>query len=74
MVAKYEIYNETLINDADGHAYYIKDIINGEIPKNYSEFQGRINIYNGTETTANTTVVDTTFVETDTIVVNSTVT
>ena len=49
MFAKYEVVNEPLFTDTDSLAYYIKNDLNGTIPAEYKDFQGRINFVNGSE-------------------------
>ena len=44
MLQKYEVTEETLITDCGSIELLIKDKYNGEIPKDYTENQGRINI------------------------------
>ena len=39
-------YYESMYTDTDSFMYYIKDSLKGEIPDEYKELQGRINIYN----------------------------
>ena len=39
-------YYESMYTDTDSFMYYIKDFLKGEIPDEYKELQGRINIYN----------------------------
>ena len=78
MFSDYEVYNETLMTDTDSLSYYIKYVLNGEIPSFYNDSLGRINIYNSSEVVDNT-IVDSTIVdstnspETDTIIPSSTV-
>lgn len=60
MFTIYEVYNEFSKTDTDSLAYYIKEVLGGEIPTNYSEFQGRINSYNGSESTTSTIVISAT--------------
>jgi 2',3'-cyclic-nucleotide 2'-phosphodiesterase (5'-nucleotidase family) len=48
MFAKYEVFQEGLLTDTDAIAYYIKNTLNGKIPSEYKDFQGRINMVNGT--------------------------
>ena len=54
MFSNYEVFNESLMTDADSLAYYIKNNLNGKIPAEYKDFQGRINIYNGSEVSSST--------------------
>ena len=56
----YDCLGDLKIDDTDSLAYYIKDVLGGEIPTNYSEFQGRINSYNGSESTTSTIVISAT--------------
>jgi 2',3'-cyclic-nucleotide 2'-phosphodiesterase (5'-nucleotidase family) len=48
MFAKYEVFQEGLLTDTYAIAYYIKNTLNGKIPSEYKDFQGRINMFNGT--------------------------
>ena len=61
MFSNYEVFSESLMTDTDSLAYYIKNDLNGKIPAEYSNFQGRINIYNGSavDNTIVTTTVQT---------------
>ena len=47
MMAKYEVFKEGLLTDTDAIAYYIKNDLKGKIPAEYKNFQGRINLVNG---------------------------
>jgi len=47
MIAKYEVFKEGLLTDTDAIAYYIKNDLNGIIPEKYKDFQGRINLIDG---------------------------
>ena len=47
MMAKYEVFKEGLLTDTDAIAYYIKNDLKGMIPAEYKNFQGRINLVNG---------------------------
>jgi len=47
MIAKYDVVLEGLYTDTDSIANYIKDDLNGTIPASYKDFQGRINLVNG---------------------------
>ena len=47
MMAKYEVFKEGLLTDTDAIAYYIKNDLKGIIPAEYRDFQGRINLVNG---------------------------
>ena len=47
MMAKYEVFKEGLLTDTDAIAYYIKNDLKGIIPAEYKNFQGRINLVNG---------------------------
>jgi len=40
------VYYESMYTDTDSFMYYIRDNLKGEIPDEYRELQGRINIYN----------------------------
>ena len=51
MIAKYDEFNESLMADVDALAFYIKNELNGSIPKEYKDFQGRINIVNASAST-----------------------
>ena len=51
MIAKYEVFKEGLLTDTDAIAYYIKNDLNGIIPEKYKDFQGRINLINGSIST-----------------------
>ena len=46
MFSKFDIYNETLITDTDALTIFIHNNLKGEIPIQYKDFQGRINIIN----------------------------
>ena len=46
MFSKFDIYNETLITDTDALTIFIHNNLKGEIPIEYKDFQGRINIIN----------------------------
>ena len=46
MFVPFEIFNESLITDTDALCYYIKNNLNGNIPEDYKNVQGRINLYN----------------------------
>ena len=46
MFSKFDIYNETLITDTDALTIFIHNNLRGEIPIQYKDFQGRINIIN----------------------------
>ena len=47
MFAKFDVFNESLFTDTDALAYYISENLNGTIPEEYSDLQGRINMVNG---------------------------
>ena len=47
MFTKYDVLLEGLYTDTDAIANYIKDDLNGTIPAKYKDFQGRINLVNG---------------------------
>ena len=49
MFTKYEVFYEPLYTDTDSLAYYIKNNLNGRIPAEYKDFQGRINFVIGSE-------------------------
>ena len=49
MFTQYEVFNEPLFTDTDALAYYIKNDLNGRIPAIYKDFQGRINLVNGSD-------------------------
>ena len=49
MFTKYEVFYEPLYTDTDSLAYYIKNNLNGRIPAEYKDFQGRINFIIGSE-------------------------
>ena len=49
MFTKYEVFYEPLYTDTDSLAYYIKINLNGRIPAEYKDFQGRINFVIGSE-------------------------
>jgi len=51
MLAKYEVFNESLITDTDSLASYIKYELNGKIPIKYKDSQGRISIVNAFDST-----------------------
>ena len=44
MLGKFEVHNESLLTDTDAFSVYIQNNLHGEIPKDYQDFQGRINI------------------------------
>jgi Skp family chaperone for outer membrane proteins len=44
MFTKYEVFNQSFLTDSDATSYFIKNNLNGKIPKKYKEKQGRINI------------------------------
>ena len=44
MLNKYEVFNQSFLTDSDATSYFIKNNLNGKIPKKYKEQQGRINI------------------------------
>ena len=54
MFAGYEIFQEGLYTDTDSIAYFIKDYLNGTIPAEYKDLQGRINLVNGSTTSSST--------------------
>ena len=54
MMAKYEVFKEGLLTDTDAIAYYIKNDLKGIIPAEYKNFQGRINLVNGSTTSSST--------------------
>jgi len=47
MLSKYDVILEGLYTDTDSVANYIKNNLNGTIPAEYKDFQGRINLVNG---------------------------
>ena len=47
MFAKFDVFNESLFTDTDALAYYINENLNGTIPAEYKDLQGRINMVNG---------------------------
>jgi len=47
MFSKYEVSQEGLFTDTVPIAYYIKNDLNGKIPSTYKDFQGRVNLVNG---------------------------
>jgi 2',3'-cyclic-nucleotide 2'-phosphodiesterase (5'-nucleotidase family) len=49
MLNKYEVFKEISITDIDALSFYIKNNLEGKIPKKYSTYQGRININNSTK-------------------------
>ena len=53
MIAKYDVVLEGLYTDTDSIANYIKDDLNGTIPAFYKDFQGRINLVNGSDSSNN---------------------
>ena len=46
MFSKFDIYNESLMTDTDSLIHFIQYNLNGEIPLQYKDIQGRINIIN----------------------------
>ena len=52
MFAGYEVYQEGLLTDTDSIAYFIKNDLNGKIPSEYKDLQGRINFVNGSNPTS----------------------
>ena len=54
MFTPYEITNESIFTDTDAFAQYIEYNLNGTIPETYKDYQGRIKIYNKTETETET--------------------
>ena len=46
MFSKFDIYNESLITDTDSLIHFIQYNLKGEIPIQYKDIQGRINIIN----------------------------
>ena len=50
MLAKYSVSNESLITDTDALCLFIENNLNGNIPQKYEKYQGRINIYNRSNT------------------------
>jgi hypothetical protein len=57
MFAEYEVSQEGLLTDTDSLSYFIKNDLNGKIPSEYKDLQGRINFVNGSipSTTSNPT-------------------
>ena len=57
MFAEYEVSQEGLLTDTDSLSYFIKNDLNGKIPSEYKDLQGRINFFNGSipSTTSNPT-------------------
>ena len=57
MFAEYEESQEGLLTDTDSLSYFIKNDLNGKIPSEYKDLQGRINFFNGSipSTTSNPT-------------------
>jgi len=53
MLAKYEVVLEGIYTDTDSIAYFIKNDLNGKIPAFYKDFQGRINLVNGSDSSNN---------------------
>ena len=49
MFADKEVYLESVLTDTDSLIYYIKNTLNGTIPKEYEKVQNRVNIINKTE-------------------------
>ena len=49
MLTKYDVVLEGLFTDTDSIANYIKNNLNGTNPSYYKEFQGRINLVNGSD-------------------------
>ena len=52
MFAGYEVSQEGLYTDTDSIAYFIKNDLNGKIPSEYKDLQGRINFVNGSNPTS----------------------
>ena len=48
MFTNLKSYYESIYTDTDSLMYYIKENLKGEIPEQYKELQGRINIFNAT--------------------------
>ena len=46
MLAEFDIFNESLYTDTDALCNFINKNLNGEIPEEYKDFQGRINMIN----------------------------
>jgi len=46
MFSKYDVVLEGIYTDTDSIAYFIKNDLNGTIPAEYKDFQGRINLVN----------------------------
>jgi len=53
MLAKYKVVLEGLYTDTDSIANYIKNNLNGTIPASYKDFQGRINLVDGSNSSNN---------------------
>ena len=53
MFVPFEVFNESLITDTDALCYFIKNNLNGRIPEEYKNIQGRINLYNKSNTSSN---------------------
>jgi len=53
MLSKYDVIREGLFTDTDTLADYIKNDLNGTIPAEYKDFQGRINLVNGSKSNDN---------------------
>ena len=52
MFIPFEVYNESLITDTDALCSFIKNNLNGNIPEEYKNVQGRINLYNKSYTSS----------------------
>jgi len=53
MLSKYDVIREGLLADTDTLANYIKEDLNGTIPEEYKDLQGRINFVNGSKSNNN---------------------
>jgi len=53
MLSKYDVIQEGLLTDTDSLSYYIKNHLNGKIPEEYKDLQGRINLVNGSKSNDN---------------------
>ena len=59
MFDKFDITNESLITDTDAFSLYIQDYLKGEIPEKYKDYQGRINFFNQTTISFNSSLPNT---------------
>ena len=44
MFVDFNVFNESLVTDTDALCFYIQQNLNGNIPEEYKNVQGRINI------------------------------